>query len=73
MLRSRRVDEPDLHHQIFLETGFPNPMRKGDAGATRYAYPNGLPRERFVRAVKRAARWVRHGGRGVEGAGPPGA
>lgn len=51
----------DLYEQIYRETGLPNPMVRGDAGASRWAYPNGLPRERFVRAVRRVWRRLRSG------------
>ncbi|MDO8187186.1 hypothetical protein Q5424_09510 [Conexibacter sp. JD483] len=43
------------HDVIERETGLPNPMWT-DAD---FAWPNGTPRERIVRAAKRAARWLR--------------
>ncbi len=55
MRRLRDVDRyyDEVHRQIFIETGVPNPMMKGELGATEYAYPNGMLHEQIGRWVAR--------------------
>jgi hypothetical protein len=48
---NRRADAE--HTRIWIETGVRNPMMKGEPGATKYAYPNGMLHEQIGRWVVR--------------------
>jgi hypothetical protein len=46
----------ELHERIFRETGVPNPMIRGEIGASKYAYPNGMLNQRIGRWIVRQLR-----------------
>jgi hypothetical protein len=45
-----------VHEQIYRESGVPNPMLRGEIGASAAAYPNGLLSQRIGRWIVRRAR-----------------
>jgi hypothetical protein len=47
-----------LHEQLSRETGMPNPMIRGEIGASAAAYPNGLLSQRIGRWLMRQLRRV---------------
>jgi hypothetical protein len=55
----RRYYEQE-HERIFRETGVPNPMIRGEIGASVYAYPNGLWTQRAGRWIVRHVRRLRN-------------